>query len=140
MKITSNTFDNGKYFELSNKTPHIKWDHVQSAKSYIVLINNKTECINNWLLPKISPYINELPEIETKNEYLIKLNGYDIIQGKNSFRQYGFNNVKIEEKNIFVIKVYAINKVLEDKIYNYKKMMFQIQNSIIDFGEYYGWN
>lgn len=106
--------------------PHIKWNSINNALSYILILEDPDAPRGNfihWFIPFISPKINEInikTNIYTYTNIYNKLNNINldkinILQGYNSHNKIGYfgtcapNNTGIHR---YIFKLYAIDNIL----------------------------
>ena len=150
----SDSFENGKRIPLKfacfqlngeNKSPHLQWTHVQNAKSYAIFLEEyvpKKQKIYHWIIAHIPNTISSIPETIPFNSYILPYHGHVVIQGKNSWDQYGYNGMcsKLGVAKRYVFRVYALNKSFEDCTKcSPEEIIFKIREHIIDYGELWGW-
>ncbi|MBA42695.1 MAG: YbhB/YbcL family Raf kinase inhibitor-like protein [Magnetococcales bacterium] len=154
MKVSSKSFFNGSKIPLKhacfqiggeNISPQVEWTPVQNAKSYILIfqdVDNPFGEINHWVLAFIPSYLTSIPETQTFESYNLPFHGHMVIQGKNSWNQYGFNGVcsPLGEARRYVIRVVALNKSFEEcSRCTYEELVFKTRNHVIEYGEMWGW-
>jgi len=111
MIVWSSDFDNEECIPLWSLStryggesimPDLNWNYVERAQSYALLYYDTNNLFVHYFIPFIHPIINHLDHIPHINNKLIKYKNTYIVQGRNSFGEYGYVGPKRDQGNVIL--------------------------------------
>jgi len=151
INLTSTSISNGfanKYLKKDSVlSPNLSWNPVFGAKSYALLCIDpdapKEGGWRHWILLNIPASINQLPESKPERNKILtlKINGenYRIIQGKNSWGDYGYGGPAPPPgsgPHRYYFCLYALDIELESYNNNGNKMAEDIEGHVLACGHF----
>jgi Raf kinase inhibitor-like YbhB/YbcL family protein len=130
LNFTSNSLKNSNKFDLKyvckayggeDKSPHLKWDAIDGAESYLLLMDDPDAKVPggwvHWLVPYIPADVTSLPSGDPPNKETYKVKTKTLRQGINSWGCFGYGGPcppNDGHPHRYHIRLYALKTSLKD--------------------------